>query len=238
MRKRKPKELPALVVGIAGGSGCGKTTLARRLAARLGDGCASLTQDVYYHDVVPEFFPPSEWNYDHPDALDLALMANHIRCLKHGECVEVPAYDFGLYRRTGQTTRVEPAPVLIVEGTLLLAHDALRDTLDLRVFVDTPDDVRFIRRLRRDLLERGRDLDTVIHQYMTWNRPMHQRFVAPSRTWAHVVLPNGGMGARSLDILLGAIRQWRPQLLVNSNSDYDEQEWDPQTAMVPLPDQG
>lgn len=230
MRKRPVRKPCALVVGIAGGSGCGKTTLARRLAARLGDGCALLAQDVYYHDVAPDFFPPSEWNYDHPDALDLGLMADHVRRLKHGEAVDIPAYDFGLYQRTGQATRIAPAPVIIVEGTLLLANQALRNLLDLRVYVDTPDDLRFIRRLRRDLVERGRDVDTVIQQYMTWNRPMHQQFVAPSRACAQVIIPNGGLTARSLDVLLGAIREMRPDVVVQTGPEALDEKIEQETG--------
>jgi uridine kinase len=203
---------PALVVGIAGGSGSGKSTLARRLCERLGPAAVFLTQDVYYHDVDEALFTPRVWNYDHPEALDLALFARHVQSLRDGEPVEIPAYDFGLYRRTGEARRVEPAPVIVLEGTLILAQPCLRDLVDVRVYVDAPDDVRFIRRLRRDILERGRDVETVTEQYVTWNRPMHARFVAPSREFAHIVVPGGGWNTRALEAILGMVRMLRPSL--------------------------
>lgn len=212
MRKRRHSVDPALVVGIAGGSGSGKSTLARRLCERLGPAAVFLTQDVYYHDVDEALFTPRVWNYDHPEALDLALFARHVQSLRDGEPVEIPAYDFGLYRRTGEARRVEPAPVIVLEGTLILAQPCLRDLVDVRVYVDAPDDVRFIRRLRRDILERGRDVETVTEQYMTWNRPMHARFVAPSREFAHIVVPGGGWNTRALEAILGMVRMLRPSL--------------------------
>lgn len=202
------------MVGIAGGSGSGKSTLARRLCERLGPAAVFLSQDVYYHDVDEALFTPRVWNYDHPEALDLPLFARHIQSLRDGQHVEIPAYDFGLYRRTGETRRVEPSPVIVLEGTLILAQPCLRDLVDVRVYVDAPDDVRFIRRLRRDILERGRDVETVAEQYMTWNRPMHARFVAPSREFAHIVVPGGGWNTRALEAILGTIRMLRPALEV------------------------
>lgn len=212
MRKRRHSVDQALVVGIAGGSGSGKSTLARRLCERLGPAAVFLTQDVYYHDVDEALFTPRVWNYDHPEALDLALFARQVQSLRDGEPVEIPAYDFGLYRRTGEARRVEPAPVIVLEGTLILAQPCLRDLVDVRVYVDAPDDVRFIRRLRRDILERGRDVETVTEQYMTWNRPMHARFVAPSREFAHIVVPGGGWNTRALEAILGMVRMLRPSL--------------------------
>jgi uridine kinase len=212
MRKRRHSVDPALVVGIAGGSGSGKSTLARRLCERLGPAAVFLTQDVYYNDVDEALFTPRVWNYDHPEALDLALFARHVQSLRDGEPVEIPAYDFGLYRRTGEARRVEPAPVIVLEGTLILAQPCLRDLVDVRVYVDAPDDVRFIRRLRRDILERGRDVETVTEQYVTWNRPMHARFVAPSREFAHIVVPGGGWNTRALEAILGMVRMLRPSL--------------------------
>ncbi|NMC81583.1 MAG: uridine kinase [Armatimonadetes bacterium] len=211
-RRVKPKQPPALVVAIAGGSGCGKTTLAVRIAERLGKACIVLPQDVYYHDVDEDWFPPRVWNYDHPRALDLSLMVSHVRELKRGHAVDIPSYDFGLYRRGAEMSHLEPAPVLIIEGTLVLANDGLRNLADLRVYVDTPDDIRFIRRVRRDLIERNRDLDTVIHQYTTWNRPMHQQFVAPSREHAHLVIPGGGLNLKAVVPVVGAIHDLRPDL--------------------------
>ena len=212
MRKRRQHVEPALVVGVAGGSGSGKSTLARRLCERLGPAAVFLTQDVYYHDVDAALFTPRVWNYDHPEALDLHLFARHVQALRDHQAADIPAYDFGLYQRTGETRRVEPAPVIVLEGTLLLAQACLRELLDVRVYVDAPDDVRFIRRLRRDILERGRDVETVTEQYMTWNRPMHARFVAPSREFAHIVVPGGGWNTRALEALLGMIRLLRPAL--------------------------
>ena len=227
--RKKRAKAPALVVGIAGGSASGKTTLARSLDARLGDACALLPQDLYYHDVAEDWIPPEHWNYDHPDALDLDLMVRHLRSLKVGVATEVPCYDFGLYRRTGETRTMPPAGIVIVEGTLVLFHAPLRDLCDIRVFIEAPDDIRFIRRLRRDTLERGRDMETVIRQYTGWNRPMHQRFVQPSREHAQIILPNGGLNSRSVDILVGAIRELRPNIAVlpaegQSGAEYESEE--------------
>lgn len=180
----------AFTIGIAGGSGSGKTSLTRALVGMIGPReCAWLDHDSYYRDLA--HLPPTERaevNFDHPDSLDSALMARHVHELRTGRAVERPVYDFATHSRTAATRRVEPRPLVVCEGILLLAVPELRDSFDLRVFVDAPADVRVLRRLQRDIAERGRTVDSVVHQYMQTVRPMHERFVEPARATADLVL--------------------------------------------------
>ncbi|MFN9945796.1 MAG: uridine kinase [Planctomycetota bacterium] len=180
----------AFTIGIAGGSGSGKTSLARALVGMIGPReCAWLDHDSYYRDLA--HLPPevrAETNFDHPDSLDNALLARHVHELRHGRAVDRPNYDFATHSRTAATRRVEPRPLVVCEGILLLAVPELRDSFDLRVFVDAPADVRVLRRLQRDIAERGRTVDSVVHQYMQTVRPMHERFVEPARATADLVL--------------------------------------------------
>lgn len=189
-----------LVLGIAGGTASGKTTLARALAARLGDRCVLVSHDRYYHPRGPG--DPTRRNYDHPDALDNSGLVRHLRALRAGEPADLPVYDFALHDRAPHTDRAEAAPVIVVEGILLLAVEAVRDALDLRVFVEAPDDVRLMRRIRRDVAERGRTVTDVLDQYERTVRPMHQAFVADSRRHADVVIDGTLPFAPAIDALL------------------------------------
>jgi uridine kinase len=197
------------VLGVAGGTGSGKTTVADRLADVVGaEGVGLLRLDNYYRD-RPDL-PLHERaliNYDHPDAFDWDLFLAHVRELVNGRAVEVPNYDFSLYARAPGTVRLDPCRVVVVEGILVLHPAELRDLFDLKVFVDTDPDVRFIRRLQRDLNERGRSVGSVIDQYLTTVRPMHVTFVEPSKRFADVIIPHGGMNAPALDVLLARLRE-------------------------------
>lgn len=180
-----------LCIGIAGGTGSGKTTVAEMIARELGeDRVRIVVQDHYYRslDHMPEA-ERARQNFDHPDAIDAALMARHLRALKAGEPVDMPVYDFRTHTRTGRTVRVEPREVLIVEGILVLELEEVRALMDVKLYVDTDDDVRFIRRLRRDITERGRSVESVIEQYLATVRPMHLEFVEKSRRYADIILP-------------------------------------------------
>ena len=177
-------------VAIAGGSGSGKTSLTRALVGLLGqDHCAVLDHDSYYRDLA-HLTPAAraETNFDHPESLESLLMAQHVASLRAGQAVERPVYDFSVHTRTKRTKRVEPRPIIVCEGILLLAVPELRDAFDLRVYVDTPADVRALRRVQRDIVERGRTVESVVLQYMETVRPMHERFVEPARETADLVL--------------------------------------------------
>jgi uridine kinase len=177
-------------VAIAGGSGSGKTSLTRALVGLLGqDTCAVLDHDSSYRDL--SHLPPAaraETNFDHPESLESGLLAAHVAALRSGRAVERPVYDFSVHTRTRTTKRVEPRPVIVCEGILLLAVPELRDAFDLRVYVDTPPDVRALRRVQRDIVERGRTVESVVQQYLETVRPMHERFVEPARETADLVL--------------------------------------------------
>ncbi len=180
-----------LVIGIAGGTGSGKTTVAEMIAKDLGkDRVVLISQDSYYRDL--SHLPVEErkkTNFDHPDAIDVDLMAEHIRQLAAGQPIQKPIYDFTMHTRVPETRHVVPRHILIVEGILILAIEEIRDLLEVKIFIDTDDDLRFIRRLKRDIHERGRDVDSVITQYLGTVRPMHGEFVERSRRRADIVLP-------------------------------------------------
>jgi uridine kinase len=182
-----------LVIGIGGGSGSGKTTIARSIVEAIGPERVALIQhDAYYHDQTD--LPMEERvkvNYDHPDSFETTLLVEHLRELRAGRAIERPIYDFTVYNRSGQTVRVEPKPVVIVEGILVLYEADLRDLMDLKIYVDTDPDLRILRRLERDLKERGRSFDSVHDQYLATVRPMHLQFVEPSKRYADMVIPEG-----------------------------------------------
>jgi uridine kinase len=197
-----------VVIGVAGGSGSGKTTVVQEITRRLGpDEVAFIQHDSYYYD--RSHVPPDERvniNYDHPDALETALLIEHLRTLKDGGEVAVPVYDFTNHARTAHTERVQPRSVVIVEGILILSDRALRELMDIRVFVDTDADLRILRRIERDLTERGRSLTSVVQQYLQTVRPMHLEFVEPSKRYAHIIIPEGGHNRVAVDMLLTKIR--------------------------------
>jgi uridine kinase len=196
-----------LVIGIAGGSGSGKTTVAQEILNRVGpDRIAFLQHDSYYKDLSG--LPPvqrAEVNFDHPNSLETDLLIQHIAALRDGTPVEVPIYDFSTHSRTNRTFTVMPRRVILVEGILIFVDAALRDLFDIKLFVDTDSDIRFIRRLQRDIAERGRTTEMVIKQYQATVRPMHLEFVEPSKRYADVIIPEGGFNAAALDMVVARI---------------------------------
>jgi uridine kinase len=199
----------SLIIGISGGTGSGKTTVANRILESVSASeVVFLQQDSYYRNIndLPLDYRNIA-NFDHPDALDNDLLVNHVRRLKAGESVELPLYDFKTSTRLNETRHVESKPIVIVEGILIFVDPRLLEQMDIKVFVDTPDDIRFIRRLRRDLAERGRTVESVIEQYIGTVRPMHMQFVEPSKRHADVIIPEGGHNLVSIDLLSGKIRE-------------------------------
>ena len=197
----------SIIIGVAGGSGSGKTTVSESILERVGlEQIAYIQQDSYYRDL--SHLPNDERmqvNFDHPDALETDLLIRHLTALRDGLAVDVPVYDFTRYSRTGQTRRVEPRHVILVEGILIFAEKALRDLFDVRIFVDADADIRFIRRLQRDLGERGRSTESVVRQYLGTVRPMHLEFVEPSKRYADVIVPEGGFNTVALDMIVARV---------------------------------
>jgi len=196
-----------IVIGIAGGTGSGKTTVANVILNRVGkQRIAYLPHDAYYRDLhdLP-YEQRAAINFDHPNSLESELMTAHILRLKQWEAVDIPVYDFSIHTRTDKTIRVEPRPVILVEGILIFAEPELRKLFDVKIFVDTDPDIRFIRRLERDITERGRTTDMVVNQYMATVRPMHLEFVEPSKRYAHVIIPEGGLNEVAMDMIIARI---------------------------------
>jgi uridine kinase len=197
-----------VLIGVAGGTGSGKTTVAREILKRAGTDQISLIQhDAYYKDLSD--LPPAQRamrNFEHPDALDNQLLIAHLQALKAERAVEIPVYDFTTHTRTTETLRVESHPVLLLEGILIFADAALRSLMDVRIYVDTDPDIRFIRRLERDIAERGRTMESVIRQYLGTVRPMHQEFVEPSKRYADVIIPEGGFNEVAMEMVAARIR--------------------------------
>ena len=195
-----------MVIGIAGGTGSGKTTLARHLADAFGDRVTVITHDSYYRLQVGKTYEERcLQNYDHPDAFETELLCEHLRLLCGGQAVDVPVYDYTIHNRSDRTTRVEPRAVIILEGILLFSDPALRDLMDLRIFVDTDADERILRRILRDTEERGRSLESVITQYLTTVKPMHDAFVEPYKRYADIIVPGGGDNPAAIDMIVTRI---------------------------------
>lgn len=198
-----------IIIGIAGGTGSGKTTVANVILERVGsDKIAFLAHDAYYKDL--QHLPRAERdkiNFDHPDALDTDLLVEQIQLLSRWQAVEIPIYDFTSHTRTKKTKNVKPQPVILVEGILIFADSKLCQLFDVKIFVDTPADIRFIRRLQRDITERGRTVETVIHQYETTVRPMHLEFVEPSKRYSDVIIPEGGFNTVAMDMVVARIEE-------------------------------
>lgn len=195
-----------LVVGIAGGSGSGKTTVAHKLAGSMPGRASVIEHDAYYRDQSHLTLEQrAETNYDHPKSLESDLLAQHLRELREGRGVNVPIYDFANHTRKTETRRVEPARVIIVEGILVFTEPVLREQMDIKIFVDTDSDIRLIRRIRRDLEQRGRSFASVRDQYYSTVRPMHIEHVEPSKRWADLIVPEGGDNKVALDVLLGQL---------------------------------
>jgi len=197
------------MIGVAGGSSSGKTTIVERLVELIGgEHLSRIELDSYYLDAGDD--PLEErvkMNYDHPDAFDWPLLNDHIAALANGASVPVPVYDYTLYNRTGATRIVAPAKIVVVDGILVLWDRALRERFDLKIFIDTGADIRLIRRLQRDVAERGRTTDSVIEQYLATVRPAHERFVEPSKRHADVIIPEGGLNRPAIEMLLARIRE-------------------------------
>ena len=198
-----------LCIGVAGGTGSGKSTVAREIVRRVGpERIITINQDRYYHDLAHlDDAQRTHHNFDHPAAIEESLLVEHLRRLKAGRFVDLPVYDFGRHVRTTEVERVSPKPVILLEGILLLAIPALREQLDVKIFVDIDADLRFIRRLRRDIAERNRTVESVIDQYQATVRPMHLEFVEPSKRWADVIIPEGGFNTVALDLVISRILQ-------------------------------
>lgn len=196
-----------LFIGIAGGTGSGKSTFAERLAHKFGDNVTVIAYDNYYKP--QDSIPMSErvkTNYDHPSALDTELLVSHLMALKRGECADVPVYDFKIHTRTSSFVRVSPSPVIIVDGILTFHDQTLRSLFDIRIFVDADADERILRRLTRDVRERGRDIDGVVEQYLTTVKPMHGVFVEPTKKYADIII-NGGKNNTALDVVAARVKK-------------------------------
>ena len=199
--------MDTMIIGIAGGTGSGKTTLTLGLKDRFGDAVSILYHDNYYkrHDEMP-YEERCQLNYDHPDAFDTPLMVADLQALRRGETVHSPTYDYTMHNRAAETVEVRPAKVILVEGILIFAEPALRQLMDIKLFVDTDADVRILRRILRDVKERGRSLDSVIDQYLTTVKPMHEQFVQPSRQYADIVVLDGGHNLVALEMITQRIK--------------------------------
>jgi uridine kinase len=198
-----------MIIGICGGTGSGKTTIARAILDSVGSTeVVLIEQDSYYRNLAD--MPLDERhqaNFDHPDAIDSDMLVNHIKRLKQGEPVEMPVYDMVTHTRRDITETLNPKPVVIVEGILIFAEPRVLDLLDVRVFVDTPDDIRLMRRLKRDIIERGRTVERTLEQYERTIRPMHFEFVEPSKRHADIIIPEGGQPHISIEFLCGLVRE-------------------------------
>ena len=197
-----------LVIGIAGGSGSGKTTLMKNLVEKFGDHVTVVSHDNYYkrHDDLT-YEQRCLINYDEPAAFETDLMANHLDLLRQGQAIDCPVYDYTVHNRSDEVVRIEPRPVIIVEGILIFADEALRDLMDIRIFVDTDADVRLCRRIKRDVNKRGRTLESVLTQYQQTVKPMHEKHVEPSKKYANLIVPEGGKNYVALDMIIDRIQR-------------------------------
>ena len=197
-----------LVIGIAGGTGSGKTTLMKNLISRFEDVVTVISHDNYYkrHDDIP-YEERCKLNYDEPSAFDTSLMVYHLDQLRHGYAIECPVYDFTVHNRSAETIHIVPKKVIIVEGILIFENEELRNLMDIRIFVDTDADIRLCRRIKRDVNKRGRTLESVLEQYQQTVKPMHEQYVEPSKKYAHIVVPEGGKNLVALDMIVGRIQR-------------------------------
>ena len=198
-----------IVIGIAGGTGSGKTTLVKALTERFGDNISVLSHDFYYkqHDEMT-YEERCHLNYDHPDAFDTDMMIEHLHMLRQGQAIDCPTYDYTVHNRAKETIHVEPHKVIVVEGILIFASRKLCNEMDIRIFVDADADIRLCRRIRRDVKKRGRTIESVIEQYMTTVKPMHEQYVEPSKKNAHIIVPEGGKNLIALEMIMGRIQRF------------------------------
>lgn len=196
-----------MTIGIAGGTGSGKTTLLKRIVRQFGEDISVVFCDNYYkaHHELP-YEERAKLNYDHPDAFDTELIIEHVQKLKAGLCVQCPVYDYTIHNRSGETVEIKPSKVIIVEGILAFHDPALRDMMDIKIFVDTDADVRILRRIMRDVQQRGRNLESVINQYLTTVKPMHEQFVEPTKRCADIIVLDGGYNLVALDMIMQRIQ--------------------------------
>lgn len=199
-----------ILIGITGGTGSGKSTIAKEICNKFDEACiAMIEQDSYYKDQSHlSFGERIKTNYDHPDAFDTELLVNHLKKLMENKSIEKPIYDFEKHTRKKETIKVESREIIIVEGILILQEQKVRDLLDIKIYVDTDADVRIIRRIVRDMHERGRTLDSVINQYLNVVRPMHMQFIEPSKRYADIIIPEGGHNKVAIDIIVANIKQF------------------------------
>lgn len=197
-----------VTIGVAGGTGSGKTTVSNQIIERVGQKhIACLPHDAYYKEFANlSVNERAKINFDHPNSLDTELLIEHVKCLQAGESVEIPIYDFTTDSRKPETESVGPQPIILVEGILIFTERELRELLDIKIFVDTDADIRFIRRLKRDISERARSVESVIDQYLNTVRPMHLKFVEPSKRYADVIIPEGGFNFVAIDMIADRIR--------------------------------
>ncbi len=197
-----------LVIGIAGGSGSGKTTLMKRLVEQFGDDVSVLSHDNYYrrHDELT-YEERCLINYDEPASLETDLMSRHLDLLRQGQAIDCPVYDYTVHNRSNETIRIEPRKVIIVEGIMIFENEALRNLMDIRIFVDTDADIRLCRRIKRDVNKRGRSLESVLTQYQQTVKPMHEQYVEPSKKYANLVVPEGGKNIVALEMIVDRIRR-------------------------------
>ena len=197
-----------LVIGIAGGSGSGKTTLMNNIVSRFTEDITVLSHDSYYrrHDDMT-YEERCQLNYDEPAALETELMVRHLDCLRNGEAIDCPVYDFTVHNRSDATQRIEPSRIIIVEGILIFENEALRDLMDIRIFVDTDADIRLCRRVKRDVNKRGRSLESVLTQYQETVKPMYEKYVEPSKKYAHILVPEGGKNTIAQEFIISLLEK-------------------------------
>ena len=214
--------MDTMIIGIAGGTGSGKTTLTLRLKERFGEDVSILYHDNYYkrHDDMP-YEERCKLNYDHPDAFDTDLMIRDIQALRRGESVQCPVYDYTIHNRSDKTVEVQPTKVIIIEGILIFENPQLRDLMDIKIFVDTDADVRILRRILRDVKERGRSLDSVVDQYLTTVKPMHEQFVEPSKRCSDIIVLEGGHNVVALDMIIQRIKSFVESNQIQKNACTD-----------------
>lgn len=197
------------LIGIAGGTGSGKTTIAKKITSHFNSKSIYIPHDRYYRDQSKKTMQERvKTNYDHPDSLETDLMIKHLKLLLSGKSVEVPEYDFTTHtRKKDTTTHFSPAPLIVVEGILIFENETLRNLIDLKIFVDVPADIRILRRTKRDIEERGRTLDSCLFQYETYTRPMHEKFVEPTKQYADIIVPQGGFNEKAIQTIIHTIEK-------------------------------